>query len=39
MLSNPILPPRHLHRNDQAEAITHWITAAMPWDASDAERP
>ncbi len=29
-------PPRHLHRNDQEERITHWITAAMPWDASDA---
>ena len=28
-------PPRHLHRNDQAERITHWITAAMPWDAPD----
>jgi hypothetical protein len=28
-------PPRHLHRNDQAEKITHWTTAAMPWDASD----
>ena len=28
-------PPRHLHRNDQAEKITHWITAAMPWDARD----
>jgi hypothetical protein len=28
-------PPRHLHRNDQAERITHWITAAMPWDARD----
>ena len=28
-------PPRHLHRNDQAEPITHWITAAMPWDARD----
>ena len=28
-------PPRHLHRNDQAEQITHWITAAMPWDARD----
>jgi len=28
-------PPRHLHRNDQAETITHWITAAMPWDARD----
>lgn len=29
-------PPRHLHRNDQAEQITHWITAAMPWNANDA---
>ena len=28
-------PPRHLYRNDQAEKITHWITAAMPWDAPD----
>lgn len=28
-------PPRHLHRNDQEERITHWITAAMPWDAAD----
>ena len=28
-------PPRHLHRNDQPEEITHWITAAMPWDARD----
>jgi PPOX class probable F420-dependent enzyme len=28
-------PPRHLHRNDQTERITHWITAAMPWDAHD----
>ena len=28
-------PPRHLHRNDQSEPITHWITAAMPWDAPD----
>lgn len=32
-------PPRHLHRNDQAERITHWITAAMPWDARDDEKP
>ena len=29
-------PPRHLHRNDQTEKITHWITAAMPWDTRDA---
>ena len=28
-------PPRHLHRNDQEEAITHWISASMPWDAVD----
>jgi hypothetical protein len=28
-------PPRHLHRNDQPEQITHWITASMPWDAGD----
>ena len=28
-------PPRHLYRNDQSEMITHWITAAMPWDARD----
>lgn len=28
-------PPRHLHRNDQDEKITHWITASMPWDAAD----
>jgi len=32
-------PPRHLYRNDQAEKITHWITAAMPWDAPDERRP
>ncbi len=29
-------PPRHLHRNDQAEEVTHWVTASMPWDARDA---
>jgi len=28
-------PPRHLNRNDQADRITHWISAAMPWDARD----
>jgi hypothetical protein len=28
-------PPRHLHRNDQAEQISHWVTASMPWDAAD----
>jgi hypothetical protein len=28
-------PPRHLHRNDQEERITHWLTASMPWNADD----
>ena len=28
-------PPRHLHSNDQAEELTHWVSAAMPWDAED----
>jgi PPOX class probable F420-dependent enzyme len=28
-------PPRHLHRNDQGEEITHWVSATLPWDAPD----
>jgi PPOX class probable F420-dependent enzyme len=28
-------PPRHLHRNDQDEQITHWVSAALPWNAPD----
>ena len=28
-------PPRHLHRNDQPEAVTHWVSAAIPWDTAD----
>ncbi len=28
-------PPRHLHRNDQEQEISHWIAASMPWDAPD----
>lgn len=28
-------PPRHLHRNDQEEEITHWLSASVPWDAAD----
>lgn len=28
-------PPRHLHRNDQEEVITHWRSAVMPWDTQD----
>ena len=27
--------PQHLYRNDQEERLTHWISAALPWDASD----
>ncbi len=29
-------PPRHLHSNVQAEPITHWDSATVPWDAADA---
>jgi hypothetical protein len=28
-------PPRHLHSNDQADPITHWVSATLPWDAPD----
>jgi hypothetical protein len=28
-------PPRHLRSNDQAEQVTHWISASMPWDTPD----
>jgi Pyridoxamine 5'-phosphate oxidase len=28
-------PPRHLHRNDQEERVTHWVSATVPWDAPD----
>ncbi|MBV8462780.1 MAG: pyridoxamine 5'-phosphate oxidase family protein [Acidimicrobiales bacterium] len=28
-------PPRHLHRNDQEEIITHWVSGTVPWDAPD----
>jgi hypothetical protein len=30
-----VTPPRHLHHNDQEERLTHWVSASMPWDASD----
>jgi len=30
-----VTPPRHLHANDQEELLTHWVSAAMPWDATD----
>ncbi|MGH3632602.1 pyridoxamine 5'-phosphate oxidase family protein [Mycobacterium sp.] len=28
-------PPRHLHRNDQEEEITHWVSGTVVWDAPD----
>lgn len=28
-------PPRHLHQNDQAEKLTHWVSGSVPWDSSD----
>jgi len=28
-------PPRHLHRNDQEERITHWVSASVPWQEPD----
>jgi hypothetical protein len=28
-------PPAHLYRNDQEEAIRHWVSASVPWDAGD----
>lgn len=28
-------PPRHLHRNDQEERLTHWVSGSVPWDAED----
>jgi hypothetical protein len=35
-----VTPPRHLHRNDQEQRLTHWVSASMPWDAPDgAGRP
>jgi hypothetical protein len=30
-------PPRHLHRNDQDEKVTHWLSGSVPWDAADPE--
>jgi PPOX class probable F420-dependent enzyme len=28
-------PPRHLHRNDQDDPVTHWVSATVPWDTPD----
>jgi hypothetical protein len=33
-----VTPPRHLHRNDQEERLSHWVSASMPWDAPDTPR-
>ncbi|MCU1501698.1 MAG: pyridoxamine 5-phosphate oxidase [Ilumatobacteraceae bacterium] len=30
-------PPRHLHRNDQPERITHWLSRSVPWTATDSD--
>jgi Pyridoxamine 5'-phosphate oxidase len=30
-----VTPPRHLHRNEQEERLTHWVSASMPWGAPD----
>jgi hypothetical protein len=30
-----VTPPRHLHRNDREERLTHWVSASMAWDAPD----
>lgn len=32
-----VTPPRHLHRNDQEEKLTHWVSASMAWNAPDAK--
>lgn len=29
-------PPRHLHRNDQEERITHWRSGVVPWASPNA---
>jgi PPOX class probable F420-dependent enzyme len=28
-------PPRHLHRNDEVDQLTHWVSGVVPWDAAD----
>jgi PPOX class probable F420-dependent enzyme len=28
-------PPRHLHRNDQVEQLSHWVSGVVAWDAED----
>lgn len=29
-------PPRHLHRNDQVQELSHWVSGVVAWDAADA---
>jgi len=31
-------PPRHLHRNDQVEQLTHWVSGTVAWHAEDPAR-
>jgi hypothetical protein len=28
-------PPRHLHRNDQVEELSHWVSGVVAWGADD----
>jgi hypothetical protein len=28
-------PRQHLDRNDQAQHLTHWVSATVPWGAPD----
>lgn len=28
-------PPRHLHRHDEVDQLTHWVSGVVPWDAAD----
>ena len=28
-------PTRHLHRNDQVDQLSHWLSGVVPWDAAD----
>src|ERR1700744_1918532 len=28
-------PPRHLHRNDDVDKLSHWVSGIVAWDAAD----
>jgi PPOX class probable F420-dependent enzyme len=28
-------PPRHLNSNDQVQALSHWVSGVVPWEAAD----